>query len=172
MQSNKMTLDDAPVQEEFVEEVERYKTHEGCEFDAGMRFIDEVDDMIEYICSYMKKEKDISSASAELLYKLSPVFRVVTESCVEHNFSEDPIEAQNDYEWKARNFLKDYDYVLALYSKIFENPPDFIRYEVDEDFVSVWENRVYPDEVVWGGFHHWKWSWPDGGWIMCSCEGE
>lgn len=173
IQTTMMNLADAPVDEDFVEEVERLDNNEGCEFAAWTQYINGIDNLLHDKCSYMKQITNISRIEADLLFNLGPVFRIVIESTIRPDFGENQNMAQNRYEWKARNFLRDYDYILEKYYDIFNdnNNPDFIRYEVDEDFVSDWHYRIYPD-MEWGDDSWYRWSWNDDGWIMCSCEGE
>ena len=168
--SYKMDLANAPIDEDFAEEVERLTNsrinNTGCEFADWTRYIDGISDLVHDKCYHLKKKNNISIEDAELLFKLGPVFREVIESPISPDLSDNPNMAQNQYEWKARKFLFDHEYVLSKYFEIHEDEPDFVRYKVDEDFVNDWYYHIYPEkeqDMERGSW--WRWSWSDEGWL-------
>ena len=173
---NTALLADAPAHGDYAEALERLNNSldndNGCAYPYWTRFINDIEDDLHATCSYLKNKDDINSDDAELLYRLGPVFREVIESDISPDLREEDADmVQNTYEYKARYFLYEFYYVLSWYSTIFEEKPDFIRYKVDQEFVEGWHDRVYPSMQM-GDYSWYRWSWPDDGWIMCSCEGE
>ena len=171
--SRPRNLVDASIDEDFAEAVGRLtnsrNNNTGCQFANWMQYIDDISHMVHDKCHHMKNQNNLSSKDAELLFKLGPVFRVVIESHISPDLSDEPNVAQNQYELKARRFLHDYEYVLDKYCEIHNEEHDFVRYKVDEDFVNDWSGRVNPDrEQDMKRGDMWMWSWADECWLGCN----
>ena len=168
--SRPRNLANASIDEDFAEAVERLTNSQNPNtFTDWMQYIDDISHMVHDKCHHMKNQNNLSSEDAELLFKLGPVFRVVIESHISPDLSDEPNVAQNQYELKARRFLHDYDYVLDKYNEIHNDEPDFVHYKVDEDFVNDWWGHINPDrEQDMEHGDSWMWSWADEGWIGCN----
>ena len=89
-----MSLADAPADEDFVDAVERL-TNSHREFADWTRYIDDISYVVHDKCHHLRNETNLSSEDAELLFKLGPVFRVVIESHISPDLSDEPNMAQN-----------------------------------------------------------------------------